>query len=155
MLNAFIRASFLAGMAFFSAAILAAVPADAHATTPDSETPQQVIARYDAAWSARDEVALQRLIAPTFVYFTSRGGEWSRSRWFTFMLSPAYQLKAAERTEVVVVPSGDVAVASTRWIGRGSYEGRPFNDDQRCSIVLARTHQSWRILSEHCTQIVR
>lgn len=120
-----------------------------------SDGPETVIARYDAAWSARDEAALQDLIGSNFIYFTSRGGEWSRDRWFAFMLSPAYVLGAAERSEVRVVESGDTAVASTRWTGHGSYEGRPFEDDQRCSIVLGRRDGRWSILSEHCTQITR
>lgn len=120
----------------------------------DDGTPEQAIARYDAAWSARDEAGLQQLIAPNFIYFTSRGGEWSRDRWFGFMLSPDYRLEAALRHEIVVTRSGeDVAVASTRWTGNGSYQGRPFDDDQRCSIVLARLGQTWQVVSEHCTQI--
>jgi ketosteroid isomerase-like protein len=117
------------------------------------EGPEAVITRYDAAWSARDEAALQGLIGPRYVYFTSRGGEWSRDRWFAFMLSPAYVLGAAERSEIRVVESGDTAVASTRWIGHGTFEGRPFDDDQRCSITLGRRDGAWSILSEHCTQI--
>ncbi len=122
-----------------------------------SETgdPRQAIERYDAAWAARDKATLEELIAPDFVYFTSKGGEWSRARWLAFMLSPAYRLDAARRTEIVVHSTGDVAIASTRWIGNGSFEGRPFRDDQRCSMAIVREGGSWRILSEHCTQIVQ
>jgi hypothetical protein len=46
------------------------------------------------------------------------------------------------------------AVVSSRWKGKGTYDGQEFHDDQRCSIVLAREKQQWRVLSEHCTQIV-
>lgn len=125
----------------------------ATATDAGPSEPRQAIARYDIAWAARDGATLEALVAPGFVYFTSRGGEWSRTRWFDFMMSPAYTLEKAERTEIVVNPAGDVAVASTRWTGNGSFEGRPFNDDQRCSITLVRQAGNWRILSEHCTQI--
>lgn len=121
----------------------------------EADGPQQAIERYDAAWAARDKAALEELIAPDFVYFTSKGGEWSRSRWLAFMLSPAYTLEAAMRTEIVVHSTGDVAIASTRWVGNGSFEERPFRDDQRCSMVIARDAGSWRILSEHCTQILQ
>lgn len=127
---------------------------NAAAADRDDETPEQAIARYDAAWSARDEAGLQQLIAPNFIYFTSRGGEWSRDRWFAFMLSPDYRLEAARRHEIAVTRSGDdVAVASTRWTGHGAWQGRPFEDDQRCSVVLARLDQTWKVISEHCTQI--
>lgn len=121
----------------------------------ETGSPQQAIERYDAAWAARDKAALEELIALNFVYFTSKGGEWSRSRWFAFMLSPAYTLEAAKRIEIVVHSTGDVAIASTRWVGNGSFEGRPFRDDQRCSMTLARDAGSWRVLSEHCTQILQ
>jgi len=134
--------------------ILATLAAEG-AGARETGSPQQAIERYDAAWVARDKAALEKLIAPDFVYFTSKGGEWSRSRWLAFMLSPAYALEAAKRTEIVVHSTGDVAIASTRWVGNGSFEGRPFRDDQRCSMTIARDAGSWRILSEHCTQIIR
>lgn len=115
---------------------------------------EQAIARYDEAWGARDAAMFEALLAPDYVYFTSRGATWSRQRWLEFMLSPKYALKAAKRGEIAIHRTGDAAVASTRWTGNGSYDGRPFDDDQRCSIALARTGGAWRILSEHCTQIV-
>jgi hypothetical protein len=43
---------------------------------------------------------------------------------------------------------------SSRWKGQGAYDGQPFHDDQRCSIILARVKQQWLVVSEHCTQIV-
>ncbi len=133
--------------------LAASVAGGAGAREPDG--PRQAIDRYDAAWAARDEAALGKLVAPGFVYFTSTGDEWSRSRWLAFMRSPAYTLEAARRTEIVVHPTGNAAIASTRWVGNGSFEGHPFHDDQRCSIAMARVAGSWRILSEHCTQISR
>lgn len=144
---------FTADRLWAGVAVAVALGASQPALAQAHDGPEAVISRYDAAWSARDEAALQSLIGPTYVYFTSRGGEWSRDRWFTFMLSPAYILGAAERSEIRIVESGDTAVASTRWTGHGTYEGRPFEDDQRCSITLGRRDGAWSILSEHCTQI--
>jgi hypothetical protein len=49
------------------------------------------------------------------------------------MLSdPDYRLEHANRSEIVVSPSGPVAVVSSRWQGQGTYRGQPFKDDQRC-----------------------
>nr|WP_295383092.1 nuclear transport factor 2 family protein [Pseudoxanthomonas sp.] len=136
-------------------AFLSCAPAMDVAGAREDDSPGNAIARYDIAWAARDKAALENLIAPGFVYFTSKGGEWSRARWLDFMLSPGYRLEAAKRVEVVVHASGNVAVASTRWIGNGSFEGRPFRDDQRCSITLVRDAGTWQIVSEHCTRIQR
>lgn len=116
--------------------------------------PAEAIARCDAAWRARDAAALEEVVGAEYVYFTSRGGQWSRTRWLEFMLSPEYELAEARRTEIDVHVTGDTAVASTRWIGHGRYDGKPFDDDQRCSLTLARGADGWKILSEHCTQIV-
>jgi ketosteroid isomerase-like protein len=129
------------------------VPAGAGAGAQGAASAEQAIARYDEAWGARDPAALDGLLAPDYVYFTSRGGVWPRERWLQFMLSPKYALNAAKRGEIAIHRTGDAAVASTRWTGNGSYDGRPFDDDQRCSIALARAGGTWRILSEHCTQI--
>jgi ketosteroid isomerase-like protein len=126
-------------------------PAGAGAQSPGASSVEQAIARYDAAWNARDAAALGGLLSPDYVYFTSRGAIWPRERWLQLMLSPSYTLNAAKRSEIAIHRTGEAAIASTRWIGNGSYDGRPFDDDQRCSIALARTGGTWRILSEHRT----
>jgi ketosteroid isomerase-like protein len=141
----------LGGLGLLTAMQDAPVGADAAASGAASL--EQAVARYDEAWNARDATALNQLLAPDYVYFTSRGAVWSRTRWLEFMLSPKYVLNAAKRSEIAIHQTGDAAVVSTRWIGNGSYDGRVFDDDQRCSIGLARTGGTWRILSEHCTQI--
>lgn len=68
--------------------------------------------------------------------------------------SPKYTLLSAERSEIEVHRMSGTVVVSSRWRGHGTYDGQEINDDQRCSIVLGRDQQRWRILSEHCTQIV-
>lgn len=37
--------------------------------------------------------------------------------------------------------------------GRPTLQGEAFRNDRRCSLVLDRGSERWRILSEHCTQI--
>ncbi len=45
------------------------------------------------------------------------------------------------------------AVVSSRWEGQGTYQGKPFTDDQRCGQVWLQTAGEWHVLSEHCIQI--
>lgn len=138
----------LSSLLFFSAASNAGTE-----PTPEAEV-AGVIKAYDQAWGRKDAAAFEQILAADYVYFTSKGALWPRQRWLGLMLSPKYALGSAERSEIVVHRTADTAVVSSRWKGHGTYDNKPFRDDQRCSLVLARSAAGWKILSEHCTQIV-
>lgn len=109
---------------------------------------------YDRAWNTKDLASVERILAVDYVYFTSKGGVSSRQKSLDMLRSPKYILNFAERSEITVYRTRDTAIVSSRWKGQGSYDGEEFRDDQRCSIVLAREGRRWKVLSEHCTQIV-
>jgi len=111
------------------------------------------IESYDNAWNHKDTAALERVLAPDYVYFSSKGQVRSRQSLLDEFMSPKYNLVSAERTELKVYRTLDAAVVSSRWKGHGTFDGREFHDDQRCSIVLARGRKDWLVLAEHCTQI--
>jgi hypothetical protein len=113
-----------------------------------------LVARYDSSWNRQDTVALSRLLAPEYQYFTSRGGVWSRAELFRLVGSPSYVLQQARRSEVAVTGRPPAAVVSSRWQGHGTYRGKSFTDDQRCGQVWLQTDGDWRLWSEHCTQIL-
>jgi hypothetical protein len=113
-----------------------------------------VVAQYDSAWNQRDTSAVSRLLAPGYQYFDSRGGVSSRAETLTMLSAPDYRLEQAKRSEIEVSRTGPVAVVSSRWVGHGTYRGRPFNDDQRCGQTWLLTEEgTWQLLSEHCVQI--
>jgi ketosteroid isomerase-like protein len=112
------------------------------------------IERYDKAWNNKDAAVIERILAPDYVYFSSKGEVRSRQSVLDELLSPKYILASAERTEIKAYRTAGTAVVSSRWKGQGTYDGREFHDDQRCSIVLAQGKRGWLVLSEHCTQIV-
>jgi hypothetical protein len=93
------------------------------------------------------------LMAPRYQYFTSRGEVRPRAEMLRFLGSRDYVLQNASRSEVVVTRTGPVAIVSSRWRGRGTYQGNPFTDDQRCGLVWLQTAGIWQLLSEHCVQI--
>jgi ketosteroid isomerase-like protein len=111
------------------------------------------IETYDKAWNTKDAAVIGHIVAPEYVYFSSKGEVRSQSL-LDELLSPKYVLASAERTEINVYRTADTAVVSSRWKGHGTYDGREFRDDQRCSIVLVRKKGEWLVLSEHWTQIV-
>src|SRR5580692_12346698 len=128
------------------------------ASAQGKQTQEADIARfiesYDNAWNHKDAAAIERILAPDYVYFSSKGQVRSRQSLLEEFLSPKYNLASAERTELKAYLTLGTAVVSSRWKGHGTYDGQEFHDDQRCSIVLALGKQGWLVLSEHCTQIV-
>lgn len=114
----------------------------------------RTIQAYDGAWDRKDRSELERVVADGFVYFNSKGAVRDREHYLGLTLSPEYALESAERSEIEVHRSGDVAVVGSRWTGHGTYRDNAFDDDQRCSLVLGRSADGWNVLSEHCTQIV-
>jgi len=112
------------------------------------------VVQYDSAWNQRDTSAVSRLLAPRYQYFTSRGGVSSRAETLAMLSAPDYRLEQASRSEIAVSLSSPVAVVSSRWVGRGTYRGQPFKDDQRCSQTWLQTgRMMWQLVSEHCVQI--
>jgi len=133
-------------------AILGASPAQT--TLPPEQDVVHFVQEYDRAWNNKDASAVERLLAVDYVYFSSTGQVQTRQHILDMVVSPKYILASAERSEVKVYRMSGTAVVSSRWKGHGSYDGKEFRDDQRCSIVLVRDGEGWRVLSEHCTQIV-
>ena len=120
----------------------------------EEEDVSRFVERYDSAWNHKDTAAIEHILGPDYVYFSSKGQVRSRQSLLDELLSPKYKLASGERIEMKVYLTLRTAVVSSRWKGHGTYDGQEFHDDQRCSIVLARGKQGWLVLSEHCTQIV-
>jgi len=133
-------------------AVLGASPART-SSSPDQDI-VHFLEEYDHAWNNKDASALGSILAPDYAYFSSKGQVESRSHMLDMLLSPKYILASAERSEVKVYRMSGTAVVSSRWKGHGSYDGKEFHDDQRCSVVLVQKGLGWQVLAEHCTQIV-
>lgn len=112
-----------------------------------------VIKRFDEGWEKKNLELVDSTLAPTYIYFTQSGGLFSRDSVVQTAGSPSYTLSSMERDAYSVQLSGDVAIVSTRWKGVGVYRGRPFDEDQRCSITIIKKDGKVMILSEHCTPI--
>jgi ketosteroid isomerase-like protein len=115
----------------------------------------ELIHRYDSAWLKKDVATVSHTMSPEYVYFSSDGKLRDRKWMLDFLQNPSYNLDRSERSEIDIHRAGSTAVVSSRWIGTGTYDGKPINDDQRCGIVLSQVKGRWLILSEHCTQITR
>jgi ketosteroid isomerase-like protein len=109
---------------------------------------------YDTAWNAKNVKAAFAVMDDNYVYFNSLGGV-PRGKSYTleFLGRPDYKLSFVERSELQVLGSGDVAVVSSRWKGKGAWSGGSIDDDQRCGLVFVKQKKEWKLLSEHCVQI--
>ena len=111
-----------------------------------------LVEKYDAAWMRKDAAGFAALLSPEYVYFSSDGKVMDRKAVLSMLASPDYRIDAGSRDEFRTFVSGSAVVVSSRWRGRGSYDGKPFTDDQRCSVVIAVTPKP-TVLAEHCTNL--
>jgi ketosteroid isomerase-like protein len=114
----------------------------------------EVLAKYDAAWNKKDTKTVDSILAPGYIYFSSTGGLTPRARTLEFLISPKYTLTFAERTEIQTYRTGNTVIVSSRWKGKGTYDQGAIDDDQRCGLVFVKLGKAWKLVSEHCAQIV-
>lgn len=122
----------------------------------DVITREEVLAflnAYDAAWNNKNDKTVDSLYASQYRYFTSVGGVSSRARNLEILAAEYYHLTAAERTEIDIAIDGNVAIVSSRWKGNGVWQGEPFNDNQRCGLVIQKKGTQLKLLTEHCVDI--
>jgi hypothetical protein len=113
----------------------------------------QVINKFDKGWKNKDLNMVDSVLSPVYTYFTQSGGIFSRDSVVATAGESAYSLEEMTRSEIEVTLYENTAVVSTRWKGKGSYRGVPFDEDQRCSIIVVKNGDKVQILSEHCTPI--
>jgi hypothetical protein len=111
------------------------------------------INKFDYGWENKNLHTVDSVLAPAYVYFTQSGGTFSRDSVVATAGENSYILHDVSRSEFVITTYGNTAVVSTRWKGKGIYRGAPFDEDQRCSIVLIKRNNKVEILSEHCTPV--
>ncbi len=122
----------------------------------DAITKEEVINainKFDSGWENKNLHAVDSVLSPAYIYFTQSGSTFSRDSVVATAGGNSYILQDMSRSELAITLYGNTAIVSTRWKGKGVYRGMPFNEDQRCSIVLIKKDNRVEILSEHCTPI--
>ena len=111
------------------------------------------VARYDSAWNAKDSLSVKELLCATYLYFDSQGGTTPRENTLSIVAAPHYKVLSAKREEIEVLIHENVAIINSRWIGNGLWKDKPFNDNQRCGLTLAKTNGKIKLIAEHCVEI--
>ena len=135
--------------------LMSSVFAFGQKASPHEAPVRKALTEYDAGWNRKDRDGVSQLLADDYVYFSSTGGLTDRKKTLEFLVSPDYKLTFVERSEITVLSASDrVTVVSSRWKGRGTFGKEEINDDQRCGLVFVKSGKAWKLLSEHCAQIV-
>ena len=136
--------------------VLFAVIGISSCTKNDDITEQEVVSainKFDYGWEHNNLKTVYSVLSPKYIYFTQSGGTFSRDSVVATAGQNTYILERVSRSEFVITTYANTAVVSTRWRGKGIYRGTPFDEDQRCSVVLIKKDNKVEILSEHCTPV--
>lgn len=107
---------------------------------------------WSRAWLEKDAATVDKLMGSEYVYIAPNGQVLERQVILEIIRSPSYRLYQGARTEVVVKPLGsDVAAVVHRWQGEGTFDGKSFKDDHRCTMVCARRNDQWQVVLEQCS----
>ncbi|HZD40386.1 MAG TPA: nuclear transport factor 2 family protein [Terriglobales bacterium] len=106
------------------------------------------------AWFEKDAATVDALMTPDYEYVAPNGQVMDRAGILRIIRSPTYALSSGSRTEVrILVFAPDVCAVSYRWQGTGTYEGRPFADDHRGTMLCVRRKGDWLVAHEQCSPV--
>src|SRR5262245_23799945 len=117
-----------------------------------SEEVLRLSERWFQAWLDKDAETIERLAADDYHYVAPNGATMDRPGILAIIRSPNYRLDRGTRTEVVLRAAGpEAALVRHRYQGSGSFEGKPFTDDQRCVMFWEKHAGEWRLVMEQCS----
>jgi hypothetical protein len=120
----------------------------------DEAGPARLAQAWNDAWLKKDVGAVDALMASEYRYVAPDGRVFDRAAMLAIVRSPGYRLDRGTRTEASIIALGERAAAIVdRWQGSGSYEGRPFTDDHRCTLLCVQRGGGWLVAGGHCTAI--
>lgn len=104
------------------------------------------------AWLDKDAALVEKLMADEYLYIAPNGHMMDRQAILNVIRSPGYHLDKGTRTEVIIKTVGeDAAVVVHRSQAEGSFDGTPFKEDHRCTMLCARRGGEWRVVLEQCS----
>lgn len=107
---------------------------------------------WNRAWLEKNVTLVENLIADDYVYIAPNGKLLDRTAILNIIKSPSYRLDSSTRTPIVIKPVGeDAAVMVFHSQAAGTFEGKSFKDDHKCTMLCVRRGRSWRVLLEQCS----
>src|SRR5450432_4027711 len=110
--------------------------ADGSSVTTDLEHLNEI---WNRAWLERDATLVEKLMADDYLYIAPNGALLDRQAILNVIKSPSYRLDHSTRTPVLIKPVGaDAAVMVFRSQAAGSFAGKSFKDDHKCTMLCVR-----------------
>jgi hypothetical protein len=134
------------------AALLLAVAA------PDAQrgTLAEAARAFDDAQFHHDRAALERFLAPDFLFVTGKGEALGRDGFIAGATTPGEVLEPFVIAHHRVEPQGaDGGVVSGEGIERGTQDGKPFVSHFRYVDAFARRHGRWVVVYTQVTSLPR
>lgn len=107
---------------------------------------------WNQAWLEQDVALVEELMAEDYLYIGPNGMLLDRKAILNIIQSPSYRLDSSTRTPVVIKSAGeDAGVMVFHSQAAGSFEGKSFIDNHKCSMLCVRRGGEWRVLLEQCS----
>jgi len=130
-------------------ALAAAAPAD-----PQAGTLAEAAQAFDDAQFHHDSAALERFLAPDFLFVTGKGQATGRAAFIAGATTPGEVLEPFVITHHRIEPLGrDGGVVSGEGIERGAQDGKPFVSHFRYADVFARRGGKWVVVYTQVTSL--
>ena len=107
---------------------------------------------WNRAWLEKDAAIVEKLMADDYLYIAPNGKLLDRKAILNVIKSPSYSLDSSTRTPVVSKRLGkDAAVMVFHSQATGTFEGKSFKDDHKCTMLCVARGSEWRVLLEQCS----
>jgi ketosteroid isomerase-like protein len=108
--------------------------------------------KWNRAWLERDAALVEELMADDYLYIAPNGQLLDRKTILNVIKSPSYRLDKSTRTPVVIKAVGaDSAVMVFHSRAEGTFDGKMFKDNHKCTMLCVRRGTEWRVLLEQCS----
>jgi ketosteroid isomerase-like protein len=108
-------------------------------------------AGYDRAIVAGDRAALERILAPDYVYISPEAAVRDRSSTIAQLTSGRIRIVSAGSDDVQVRWLGEVALVTGRFRARVTMGGNTFPNDERYTSLWTREQNGWQLRHEHAS----
>ncbi len=119
------------------------------AATPEGY--REAAAAFDAAIAAKDQAALQRLIADDFLWVRGSGAMGDKAAFIAALAAPSIRIEPFRPAEPRWITSSDSALLAATNTLRGTADGEPFVDRHRFADHWLWRDGTWQLVYAQVT----
>jgi ketosteroid isomerase-like protein len=127
--------------------------ADPAATVATPEGYREAAAAFDSAIAAKDEAALQRLIADDFLWVRGSGAMGDKAAFIAALAAPSIRIEPFRPAEPRWITSGDSALLAATNRLQGTADGEPFVDRHRFADHWLWRDGAWQLVYAQVTPV--